>query len=152
VSANLGDGRGVTVPQPLINWKVLTEDSSSAGSMAYNPYNQASAPYNFYLPPGTIDFEYQPWASMQPMVVRQLGVALQGPATSGSTIPFTIYLWHWSEERWHQLPDARWGLTAVPEAAPFLGPANAVRLRLQNVTSSSFEIRSIYPSYNGDLD
>jgi hypothetical protein len=151
VTANLGDGRGVTLPHALIKWKNLTEDSPLAGPMAFGPYSQTSTPYDIFLPPGALDFEYQPWPSMQQMVVRQLAVDLQDGSTATTALPISIYLWHWDEERWQEVAGAGWGLTAVPDPAPFLGPAHTVRIRLQNDTNTYFEIRSIYPSYTGDL-
>jgi hypothetical protein len=154
VIADLGDGRNVTIPHALINWKLLTEQASFPGAVPfspYDPYGQANAPNNLYLPPGALDFEYQPWPSMQQMAVNQLAVDLQGPGMVGTPLPIGVYLWHWSEERWQQLTSADWGVTAVPDPTPFLGPANTVRIRLQNETSSTYEIHSIYPSYTGDL-
>jgi hypothetical protein len=151
VTADLGDGRGVTLPHALIKWKILTEGSPPSAPMTFGPYNPAGMPYDIFLPPGALDFEYQPWPSMQQMVVRQLAVDLQNGSTATTALPISVYLWHWDEERWQEVADAGWGLTAVPDPAPFLGPGHTVRIRLQNDTSTYFEIRSLYPSYTGDL-
>jgi hypothetical protein len=156
VTVNLGDGRNVTIPQALINWTRFTDPVAMPGALPfspYDPYGYAEAPYDLYLSPGWRDFEYQPWPSLQGMTVRHLAVDIQGPAgTARTALPIGIFLWHWAEERWQPLPDARWGQTAVPEPAPFLGPGNAVRVRLQNDTGATFEIRSVFPSYTGDLE
>jgi hypothetical protein len=156
VSINLGDGRNVTIPPSLITWTRLTAQTTIPGAVPfspYEPYGLGDSPVNLYLPPGVRDFEYRPWSSMSGMAVRQLAVDVQGPAgTARTALPIGVYLWHWAEERWQPVAGATWGVTTVPEPAPFLGPGNAVRIRLQNDTSSSFQINSLFPHYTGDLE
>jgi hypothetical protein len=71
-------------------------------------------------------------------------------ASSSRTAP-KIQLWDWSDSIWVTLDHADWGRIAVSEPLNYIGPGNAVRIRLQNDSSTTVEIQDIYPLITGDF-
>ncbi len=121
-----------TVPQALWSWRVL------ASSGVFDV-----VPTDLRLFDGWVEFEFEPWPTFQTMSVTELGVRLE-PKDGTSTLP-QARLWDWQEEAWESVPVSDWGVTLVPAFAPFVGPRNAVRLRLSSgpapvVLSAAFPV------------
>jgi hypothetical protein len=133
-------GENVNVPKFLLNWQVLGENGVYAPSIS-----------NLTLPPGWIEFEYQPWPEFQAMMVDGLEIVLfrQGSQTTAPSP--RIQVWDWSETLWVTLENGDWGHTAVADPLNYIGPGNAVRIRLQNDSSTSMDIQDIYPLISGDF-
>jgi hypothetical protein len=139
-SQSVASGEDIEVPKFLLNWQVLGENG------IYNPSIS-----NLNLPTGWIEFEYQPWPEFQAMTVDGLQVVLihQNSATTRNTP--RIQVWDWSEGVWVTLEDGQWGRTVVAEPLNYIGPGNAVRIRLQNDSAATMDIQDIYPLISGDL-
>jgi hypothetical protein len=136
----VASGQNVEVPKFLLNWQVLGENG------VFNPSIS-----DLTLNPGWIEFEYQPWPEFQAMTIDGMEVVLihENSATTRNTPK--IQLWDWSEMVWVTLEDGDWGRTAVPDPPNYIGPGNAVRIRLQNDSSTTMDIQDIYPLIIGDF-
>jgi hypothetical protein len=133
-------GQGVTVPKPLLEWQVLAQ------SGVYNPTIN-----DLYLTTGWVEFEYEPWPELQNLAVADLEISMEkGGMIGGQPAPF-VQLWDWRDESWVTIRDIQWGLTPIEQAAYFIGPQNAVRIRVQNNTNDVIEISEIYPLITGDV-
>lgn len=135
-------GEDVEVPKYLLDWQVLGE------SGIYAP-----AINDLMLPPGWIEFEYQPWPEFQAMVVDGLEIVVSRRSGSQSTTTSVpkIQVWDWSETLWVTLEGGDWGHTAVADPLNYIGPGNAVRIRLQNDNAETLDIREVYPLISGDF-
>jgi hypothetical protein len=136
----VASGEDIDVPKFLLNWQVLGE------SGIYNPSISDMTLYN-----GWVEFEYQPWPEFQAMTVEDLEVVLIHDNASTTINPPKIQVWDWSENLWVTLDDGQWGRTSVEEPLNYVGPGNAVRIRLQNDGAAAMEIRDVYPLISGDL-
>jgi hypothetical protein len=136
----VASGEDVDIPQFLLNWQVLGENG------VFNPSISGLS-----LNPGWIEFEYQPWPEFQAMTVEGLEVVLARENASSSRTAPKIQLWDWSDSIWVTLDHADWGRIAVSEPLNYIGPGNAVRIRLQNDSSTTVEIQDIYPLITGDF-
>jgi hypothetical protein len=136
----VASGENVDVPKFLLNWQVLGE------SGVYNPSIS-----ELTLPPGWIEFEYQPWPEFQAMTVEGMEVVLVHQNSSTTRNTPKIQLWDWSETVWVTLEDGDWGRTAVADPLNYIGPGNSVRIRLQNDSSAALDIQDIYPLITGDF-
>jgi len=133
-------GRDVTVPLPLLNWSVLDESGTYQASIQ-----------NLYLQGGYVEFEYQPWPEFQEMHVTQLAIAMVSQEPSMSMpLPLTR-LWNWQQEAWQDVADMDWGVTPISRPARYIGPGNAVRIRLQSPGNYGSQIQEVYPVLRGDL-
>jgi hypothetical protein len=85
------------------------------------------------------------------MRVTQLGIAIrpQDP-TMSQPMPETR-LWDWQQKVWQDLVDASWGVTPISEPGRFIGPGNAVRIRLAAPGNFGSQIQEVYPVLTGDL-
>jgi len=133
-------GQDVTVPKGLLSWNVLGEDG------VYNATTN-----DLYLPPGWVEFEFQPWPEFQNMDIVQLEIVLQKREDLPAQPEPKVQLWDWQQETWLEVGGIRWGQNPVEGIVPYTGPANAVRVRLQNDSSEPIEILEIYPSISGIL-
>ncbi len=97
---------------------------------------------DLFLPTGWVELEYQSWLSLTTVPISGLRVALQGDA---SLTPPHLAIWHWGEERWDMLPISIWGTYTLPDPTPYLGPNQAVRLRLENDTSTTTTVAQVHP-------
>lgn len=136
----VASGQDIEVPKFLLNWQVLGENG------IYNPSIS-----ELILPTGWIEFEYQPWPEFQAMTVKGLQVVLLNQNSSTTRNTPRIQVWDWSEAVWVTLDDGQWGRTVVADPLNYVGPGNAVRIRLQNDNAASLEIQDIYPLISGDL-
>lgn len=136
----VASGENVDVPKFLLDWQVLGE------SGVYNPSIS-----DLTLPPGWIEFEYQPWPEFQAMTVETLEIVLVHQNSSTTRNTPKIQVWDWSETVWVTLEDGDWGRTAVSDPQNYIGPGNAIRIRLQNDSSAALDIQEIYPLIAGDL-
>lgn len=134
-------GEGVAVPRELLNWRVVAESGFYPSSIA-----------NFYMPPGWIEIEFEPWPVFQAMNVTDLELALtHSSGSSGLPTPL-VQLWNWEDEAWDTIPDAVWGRMIVADFEHYLGERNQVRVRLQNESNSGIRIRELYPMLTGDFE
>lgn len=138
MTQNLVTGNHITLPVSLLNWQVLSQN---------NVYT--SGFQEFSLNGGWIEFEFVPWPDFQHLDVTDLMVVLTANYT-GETAP-EVRLWNWQEAIWMKIDGVGWGETAVADFTPYIGPNNAVRLRLQDNTSTGVYIGAVYPQLTGDL-
>lgn len=133
-------GSGVEVPLEMMNWEIVNQNGIYAAGIT-----------NFYMPFGWVEFEFEPWTLFQAMEVTELAIVLQAEGSTTSQNPPSVALWDWASESWFTVPDAVWGTMNVGAFDPYLGPGNAVRLRLQN-DGTDVNIRAVYPSLRGNLE
>jgi hypothetical protein len=141
LTQSLVSGRGVTLDGALLSWRIVDE------SGVFNP-----AVSDFYLPTGWIEYEFQPWPEFQAMAVTDLAVSLLAPSHASSQPLPNMQLWDWNQERWLDVADAGWGRTEIVDPAPFVGPGNSVRIRLENASQRGIEILDIHPQLTGNLE
>jgi hypothetical protein len=136
-------GQGISIPLELLNWRVLAESGVYAPDVT-----------DFYLPPGWIEMEFEPWARFQELVVTELVLVLRESSipAAGSQRPPGMRLWDWDEETWESLPNVVWGTMSIGNFGPYIGEQNQVRLRLENNSSNGINIRMVYPSLTGDFE
>jgi hypothetical protein len=135
----VGAGSVVELPVSLLNWEAM-----DSGGGVYNP-----TIYDLYLSGSWAEFEYQPWPEFQAMDVTDLAVLLETNDTF-QAIP-TVQLWDWAQDDWVMQSRASWGQFAVDEFQPFIGPGNAVRIRLEDTSQYGVSIREVYPILTGNL-
>jgi hypothetical protein len=142
LSQALAGGRDVVLPQGLLSWTTLDE-----GNVYYNP-----GPHDLYLPAnGWVEFEFSPWADFRGLKVTELSIVLQEASSGYSQASPSLYLWDWQAEDWLQMDGASWGGNIVAHESPYIGPGNAVRIRIENDNAQAIQIRELYPSLKGDL-
>ncbi len=140
VTGFAASGSGIVVPMEMMSWEVVDQNG---------PYVPGIT--NFYMSFGWVEFEFEPWPLFQEMAVTELAIVLQAEGSTTSQAPPTVALWNWESESWFAVPDAVWGTMNVGDFEPYLGPGNAVRLRLQN-DASDISVRAVYPSLRGNLE
>jgi hypothetical protein len=131
---------GVTVPVALLDWRVLAQ------SGAYNP-----TPNDLSMSQGWVEFEFQPWPEFATMNVTELSIELRRESSFGSSPIPEIRLWEWAEEDWVVLDNVEWGRMVVGDPAPYIGPNNVVRIRVQNNDFQTIYVQQVYPRLTGDL-
>ncbi len=132
-------GSNVSLPVSLLNWRVLADSGIYQASIQ-----------NLYLNGGWVEFEYEPWAELQRMRVEELELVLTKQDSSIQPAP-EVRLWDWKDSVWVTLESADWGTTSVQRPALYVGPGNAVRIRLQDRNSFSTGIGAVYPILTGDI-
>jgi hypothetical protein len=135
----VASGTGIEVPQELLSWRVLAENG------LYTP-----SVIDFYMPPGWVELEYEPWPAFHAMDVTGLEIVLRRSPGEGAAPP-QLRLWDWEEDTWVVIPNAVWGRMNISAFNPFVGEQNKVRLRLQNDNTMPVSIREVYPLLTGDL-
>ncbi len=138
---SIGDQELVTVPKVLLNWQILAQ------SGVYEPTID-----NLYLPPGWVEFEYEPWPEFQKVSVRELRVVLQQPDTHQSQPLPRVLLWDWQLEKWVAADNLNWGLTDIQDPLSYIGSSNKIRLRLQNDSVQRLNVYEIYPELRGTFE
>lgn len=128
----------VTVPAPLLHWETL---DSSGG---YDP-----GIYDLYLSGEWVEYEFQPWPEFQAMNVTELTIVLETNNTYET--PPLVELWDWNQESWQSSGSQSWGQQPIAEFASFVGPGNAVRIRLEDVSQYGVSIREVYPVFTGNM-
>jgi hypothetical protein len=136
----IASGEGVTIPAALLDWRVLGE------SGVYNP-----TPNDLSMSQGWVEFEFQPWPEFATMNVTELSIELRRESSFGSSPVPEIRLWEWAEEDWVVLDNVEWGRMVVGDYGPYIGPNNAVRIRVQNSDFQTIYIEQVYPRLTGDL-
>ncbi|MCA9921870.1 MAG: hypothetical protein KC421_05855 [Anaerolineales bacterium] len=137
LTQNLISGDTVTVPESLMNWKVLANNNVYTAGIQ-----------EFSLNGGWIEYEFMPWPDFQRMTVTDLTIVLEGQ--TADTAP-EVRLWHWQEEIWDTVNAADWGETAVSDYTPYIGTNNTIRLHLQDQSQYGAYINLVYPRLTGDL-
>ncbi len=140
VKQNIISGNDVSIPLALLNWQVLGESGIYQASIQ-----------NLYLQGGWIEFEYKPWPEFQNLDAGNLAIVLEPQDLSMSFPPPEVRLWNWQQEVWETTNQKDWGTMPVPEPSRYIGPANAVRIRLQDNSDSYSEIQVVYPILTGNL-
>ena len=138
---NIVSGRNVTIPLSLINWEPL------ANNNVYNPTIQ-----DLYLNGGWVEFSYTPWPEFQNMEVTKLGFSLTQQYEDATQQLPDVLIWDFAQGLWQPLGSPIWGKNNIQEFAPYLGPNNEVRLRLEDNSSQfGLGIGEIYPVLTGNL-
>lgn len=134
-------GEGVDVPRELLNWRIVDESGFYPSGIT-----------DFYMPPGWIEIEYEPWPVFRTMDVTDLEIVLERPGSAAGLPPPVVRLWNWESETWATIPDAVWGRMVVADFEQYLGEQNQVRVRLQNESNSGMRVGEVYPSLTGDFE
>ncbi len=130
-----------SIPKALVSWQVLGENGVFDATIN-----------DLYLPPGWIEFEYRPWPNFQSMRIDQLDIILRKPGDSISQELPRTQLWDWQQDLWVTLEEAHWGQITVGDPELYIGPSNAVRIRLQNDGSEGLIISEVYPTLTGEIE
>ena len=139
---NIVSGRNITIPISLLNWEPL------ANNNVYNPTIQ-----DLYLNGGWVEFSYTPWPEFQGMEVTKLGFSLTQQFEDPAQLLPEVRIWDFEQGLWQPVGDPVWGLNIISDFAPYIGPNNEVRLRLQDNNSQfGLGIGEFYPVLTGNLD
>lgn len=139
---NIVNGRNVTIPLTLLNWESL------ANSNVYNPTIQ-----DLYLNGGWVEFSYTPWPEFQNMEVTKLAFSLTQQFEDPAQQLPDIRIWDFEQGLWQPLGSPIWGKNSIPDFAPYIGPNNEVRLRLEDNNSQfGLGIGEIYPVLTGNIN
>ncbi len=138
VRQSVSSGETVMVPVSLLNWEVLRNTGGAQPAL-----------FNLYLYNGSIEYQFTPWAEFQQMTVTGLEINIQADTTySGS--PLLMDLYDWQARSWVQITGFTMGRVAIEDFGRFIGPQNAVQIRLE--TSSSVTVQEIYPVLTGKFE
>ena len=141
MTQEIAGGREMVLPRPLLNWRVLAQNGVYDARVS-----------DLYLPPGWIEFEFTPWADFQSMSVKDLVIVLQAPGGISSQRLPQVRLWDWAEETWRTPGDPTWGRIKIEDPLTYVGPGNAVRIRLNNAGPEGIDIQQVYPELTGKLE
>ncbi len=87
------------------------------------------------------------------MDVTRLGFSLTQQYEDPTQLTPEVRIWDFEESTWQLIQDPSWGSNNIQEFAPYIGPNNEVRLRLQDNNSQfGLGIGEIYPILTGNLD
>ncbi len=138
---NIVSGRNVTIPISLLNWEPM------ANNNVYNPTIQ-----DLYLNGGWVEFSYTPWPEFADMEVNKLGFNLTQQFEDPAQQLPDIRIWDFEQGLWQPIGSPSWGTNNISDFAPYLGPNNEVRLRLEDNNSQfGLGIGAIYPVLTGNL-
>jgi hypothetical protein len=138
---SIGGEEAIILPKALLNWQILAENG------VFEPTIN-----NLYLPPGWVEFEYEPWTEFQNVSVRDLTVVLQQRETAPSQPLPQVLIWDWQREMWLVVDNLIWGRTVVQDPSPYIGSGNKIRLRLQNDSAQSLNVYEVYPELSGTFE
>lgn len=124
----------MTVPPALTTWQTLDG----------NRYDE-SGPYNLFLMNQWASFQYQPWDAFQ---LSQVDVIELNVNVDKST-NLRISLWNWQKDTWESQVDFGSGTNTLVDPHEYLGPNNAVRVRVENSSSVGVNINRMDISYTG---
>ncbi len=116
----------IVLPPALTTWQSL-----NGGGF------RDSAPYGMYLVNGWASFQYQPWEALQLAQVDELVLNINTTSQQGV---IQVALWDWSQGTWIVDESIGWGASSISSPARFVGPNNAVRVRVENATSSGYDV------------
>jgi hypothetical protein len=142
LSQNITSSSNLSIPFSLLNWQVLAQNGVGEPNVE-----------NLYLYGDSwLEVEYTPWPEFQAMNVHEMAIALEPQdATSGQLAP-EIRLWDWQQALWVTIEGGNWGQTEIANPTPYLSSDNAIRIRLQNKSFGSADIRQVYPVLTGILE
>jgi hypothetical protein len=126
-----------TVPPALTTWQQVS-------GRQYGP----SGPYDFYLASDWVTFEYRPWATLQLDEVDELVLTVQAASNPGNV---RASLWDWREERWVEQVNLNNGENVIDQPAAFLGPNDAVRVRIEVDSVNGAQIQRVDVTYRGAM-
>jgi hypothetical protein len=134
-------GRDITIPKTMLSWEILANNGQYGGLgiedlILYN---------------GSVEYEFQPIPELATMSVNTLQLILTRQSYSTSSLP-NVSVWNWQSDEWNDIPLPDWGTFNLAEPANFIGPGNRVRLRLENNTQNSIDIRFFHPVFRGDVE
>ncbi|MDX1663349.1 MAG: hypothetical protein R3272_06115 [Candidatus Promineifilaceae bacterium] len=138
------EGSGVTVPASLMRWELMRWE---VPGQSHSPPLKLD---DLVLPPGSLSLEFSPFYAFAEMNVSDLELVLRRAADEEGNPP-KVAFWSWDEARWVPFAGAVWGRVTVPDAEPFVGPENAVRVRLLNQENTNVHIREVTPLLTGEL-
>lgn len=142
LAQSLVSGRNITIPISLLNWEPIGNNN------VYNPTIQ-----DLYLNGGWVEFSYTPWPELQGMDVTRLGFSLTQQFEDPTQLTPEVRIWDFEASTWQLIENTSWGRNNIQEFAPYIGPNNEVRLRLQDNSSQfGLGIGEIYPILTGNLD
>jgi hypothetical protein len=138
-----GSGQWVEVPPGLTTWTILEADNPST-MREVNPYPSTA----FQIGPNNqAVFQFMPFPAMQLETVDELVIKFQGQG------PLAVELWNWQAQRWVPISlslDA--DETTIPYASRYVGPADAVNVRILSDNSSAYNrVQSVKVAYRGRL-
>ena len=134
------NGTEITLDDTLQTWRLL--DSSGI----YNP-----TPSGIELTNGWAEFEFIPWPTFQSMHVDKLSLNMEQGSYGSSTAPPQVSIWEWDAGSWASLTGVGWGVNNIPLERSFVGPQNAVRLRVGNNGFQMISVETFYPILTGTL-
>lgn len=106
----------------------ISTDRFTWATTAYNGLNEVT-PVDLNLQPGEeVSFRFTPLPGAVLDTVEQVSVVIDNLNVASRRVP--IYLYDWLTQEWVSMDVARGGLTLTADAARYLGPENAVQLRL----------------------
>jgi len=105
-----------------------------------------SGPYDYYLINGWASFQYQPWEAFQLAEVDELVLNIDENYNQQA---IRVALWDWSSKSWVVDESLDWGENHIRQPGPFIGPNNAVRVRIENLTSTGVTIRRMDVTFIG---
>lgn len=133
--------QNVATPRAMWSWQLLGE------SGVYQ-----ATPDDLFLSTGWVEFEYQPWPAFQQLAVRDMELLLQLASDQSGLPTPELRLWDWQQEIWAEVAAVQWGVTPIPDFAPYVGANNRVRIRLQHSDSiNGLHIMGVYPILTGSL-
>lgn len=139
---NIVSGRNVTLPVSLLNWESLGNNN------VYNPTIQ-----DLYLNGGWVEFSYTPWPEFQNMDVTKLSFSLTQQYEDPTQLTPDVRIWDFEQNLWQPLNAVTWGTNLITDFAPYIGPNNEVRLRLEDTNSQfGLGIGAVYPILTGNLN
>lgn len=138
LTTNLGDLSRQTIPASLLDWELLEASDLFSPQPNNLGFNGSSI----------VAFEYKPLAELQQLAVEELVVSIE-PNNDPQFFPI-LELWNWEQEEWIKQESATWGDTAVTNPTPYIGPDNAVRIRLTDQSDFGVYIESVYPILTGE--
>lgn len=141
LTKNLPTAGDISVPGAFMDWELVDDNG------VYK-----AAVQDLYLDKGAwAAFEYTPWPEFQTVQVTGLSIVLDSYDT-GQLTP-QIRLWNWEEKDWQIIAPVSWGEMQVGEGyGRFIGPNNAVRIRVQGNEQYGQNISEIYPVLTGNLE
>ncbi len=126
------------IPPALTTWQVLDSRGSAE-----------NGPYQFYLTTGTTSFQFQPWDSFRLDTVTELTLSISLQSSALQAI--RISLWDWQTESWMVQENLQDGDNLIANPGRFVGPSNAVRVRLENNGMASHNFNRLEVTYKGTV-
>ncbi len=125
----------MTVPPALTTWQALDG----------NRYDE-SGPYNLYLSNQWARFQFQPWDAFQLSQVDKVELTISMPSSHKSP---RVSLWNWRSGAWEEDPTLGRGTNTIQNLDDYIGPNNAVRIRVESNSPAGINIDRLDVSYIG---